>query len=127
MPWENPLNSVRPVRPRESADQERLSRPFRPRRFGRLFPRASAFGLSPGLYSAGPLGRSSHRRICDEVTPAAAPSADPPASPSSPGSNTPQKPPPQGSAPRSPASKDPSPSPHKARSKGSSSERAPHP
>jgi hypothetical protein len=34
-----------------------LSRPFRPPGGGARWPRASAFGLSPGLDSPGPLGR----------------------------------------------------------------------
>jgi hypothetical protein len=34
-----------------------ISRPFRPHGGGALFPRASAFGLGPGLGSPGPLGQ----------------------------------------------------------------------
>ena len=40
-----------------------FSRPFRPQGWGALFPRASAFGLSPGLGSPGPLGRWVDRQM----------------------------------------------------------------
>jgi hypothetical protein len=68
-------NAVRPERPRNRWFLEvatmslsasvrarrntpcKFSRPFRPQGWGALFPRASAFGLSPGLGSPGPLGR----------------------------------------------------------------------
>ena len=64
MPWEtretrHPI--WRPERSREPGSrglEKKLSRPFRSHRFViPLLPRASAFGLSPGLRSPGPLGR----------------------------------------------------------------------
>src|SRR5215210_2795227 len=54
--------TTRPERPQEVLGRSRLapprfSRPFRPQGCGACRPRASACGLSPGLGSAGPLGR----------------------------------------------------------------------
>jgi hypothetical protein len=52
-------NGLRPERPRELSCRIGFSRPFRPQRLGNAFlPRASAFGLSPGLESPDPLGRT---------------------------------------------------------------------
>jgi hypothetical protein len=58
------LTSLRSERPRETWAEtraepipENLSRPVRPRYGITFLPRASAFGLSPGLGSPGPLGR----------------------------------------------------------------------
>src|SRR4051794_11196686 len=52
---------IQPVRLNRPAFQPRLSRPFRPRGGSACLPRASACGLSPGLGSAGPLGRVGQR------------------------------------------------------------------
>jgi len=63
MPWEIGTHLVRPEGPRESGSTRnlrdwKLSRPFRPHPRGLCLPRASACGLSPGLRSLGPLGRT---------------------------------------------------------------------
>ena len=50
------MTPVTPVPVCGSVNRE-LSRPFRPPGGGAREPRASAFGLSPGLDSPGPLGR----------------------------------------------------------------------
>jgi hypothetical protein len=57
---ELPLKRLDPVMLALIADVgcQKISRPFRPQGWGTFFfPRASAFGLSPGLGSLGPLGR----------------------------------------------------------------------
>jgi hypothetical protein len=52
-------NSLRPEGPREPSCRVGFSRLFRPQRWGApCLPRASAFGLSPGLGSPDPLGRT---------------------------------------------------------------------
>src|SRR4051812_28716559 len=56
-------NAVRPERPRDGwpgvggPRLGKFSRPFRPQGWDAIFPRASAFGLGPGLESPAPLGR----------------------------------------------------------------------
>src|SRR3954471_13641446 len=63
MPWEGRHNKPwRPVRSRELCCRSSLCSPGSRGLSGRLearavLPRASAFGLSPGLESPGPLGR----------------------------------------------------------------------
>ena len=52
------FQSLRPERSREPDSPRQLSRPFRPQRVVIPPPRASAFGLSPGLHSPDPLGRT---------------------------------------------------------------------
>ena len=61
MPWEKrpPIGAACKVA-RIRLDKK-LSRPFRPHRVVIPQPRASAFGLSPGLCSPGPLGRPYQR------------------------------------------------------------------
>ena len=63
----NKTPSWRPERPREPGSRRKLSRPFRPHRFVIPPPRASAFGLSPGLRSPGPLGRTELDEMCITV------------------------------------------------------------
>jgi hypothetical protein len=59
MPWEEKRpQSLRPERSREPDSAGQLSRPFRPQPVVIPPPRASAFGLSPGLHSPDPLGRT---------------------------------------------------------------------
>jgi hypothetical protein len=55
---------------RASRFRQNLSRPFRPRWLIALLPRALAWGLSPGLRSAGPLGRWENREV--DLSPSAA-------------------------------------------------------
>jgi hypothetical protein len=64
MPWEGKgqqtkaaCKVARAMHGRSALCNPKLSRPFRPHGIGVCLPRASAFGLSPGLGSPGPLGR----------------------------------------------------------------------
>src|SRR6476661_5644075 len=64
MPWEKKRpQSLRPERSREPDSARQVSRPFRPQPIVISPPRASAFGLSPGLYSPDPLGRTRAERF----------------------------------------------------------------
>jgi hypothetical protein len=64
MPWvKGSLPNLRPERPREPEPRDeptpvKISRTFQAAVVDRFRPRASACGLSPGLESAGPLGRA---------------------------------------------------------------------
>src|SRR5215218_520164 len=69
MPWEEKRSqSLRPERSREPDSARQLSRPFRPQPVVILPPRASAFGLSPGLHSPDPLGRTEAERLRTEFS-----------------------------------------------------------
>src|SRR5215218_6436891 len=68
MPWEETRpQTLRPEGSREPDSARQLSRPFRPQPVVILPPRASAFGLSPGLHSPDPLGRTGAERLRTEL------------------------------------------------------------